>query len=671
MHKARPKDNLSQDVWIFDNPTPGQRERTSEANWVIPLSDGSLLTDPAHSVLLAELQQFVASAFYEPDEGLRMSAGSISGTLNSLGVLASFMADNDLRTVSHFTSEVSWKFVEYVEDHYEDDGFGNGRPRELTHSSAYRLLLPLSQLFSQRKAMAARGVGFVEEAPFDGRSVYDVVVNDLGLPRDGKLLPIPDKVSIPTLSRAFKCISIGAADVLKLQAEFLECYERLPYQQANEAARDLILNFEFAIDSQTGRPWHKRIEPSKREMLDGREVELSIIQGFRRLILEMVTACTICIQGATGIRAHELLSLKSGKSDSNPFPNCIHSRLSADGLMELLFIEGITAKRTIAATEWLIGSRPIGSNSTPAPAMAINVLQDLLEPWRVLGGYKSLLVNFSAARGVPRAKSSISLLTSCSLTYMQKEFAVSACYEHGEMDVEEAVRQGRIIRSHRWRPTFAQFVFRTSPKLLIPLRDHFKHISEAVTDAGYVGNDASLLEDLESERVQETARMLVEISMGKAVGAGSVRHLIDRFGESLAQEMSSLPGDTPYDRAVSFVYQHDIRIWNSSYAACFMNILPQASKCNDMRGLPFSVRSQPDYGLRSPSVCASCKCCWIRTEHRGFWEERLSRNSAISSDERQRSVLGEWSIAARRVNQSSAILRSIDASAKKRSVDVA
>lgn len=229
------------------------------------------------------------------------------------------------------------------------------------------------------------------------------------------------------------------------------------------------------------------------------------------------------------------------------------------------------------------------------------------------------------------------------------------------MSEEQARSEGRKIRAHRWRPTFAHFVFRTSPRLLIPLRDHFKHISEVVTDEGYVGNDAKLLEDLESERVQETARTLLELTLGKQVGAGSVQNLVDRYREELAQSIRVMDGEEDEQKALALVYQHDIRIWNGVYAACFMNFLPHKSKCNEISGIPISVRARPDYGTRSPGVCASCRCCGFLPEHREFWQERLSENESVAAEEARIGHFGaEWSIAAKRAAQSRSILNALD-----------
>lgn len=65
MSAILPRCDYSKHVWVLENPTPGQRERDSTANWHIPLRNGTLLTDPVNAVLLSELQAFVRSALEE------------------------------------------------------------------------------------------------------------------------------------------------------------------------------------------------------------------------------------------------------------------------------------------------------------------------------------------------------------------------------------------------------------------------------------------------------------------------------------------------------------------------------------------------------------------------------------------------------------------------------
>lgn len=369
-------------VWSIPNPTPGQRESVSEANWHIMLPDGSCLTQPCHSRLLVDLQTFMRTALECPDEGIRMAAGSVGASMNALAELASFMVLNGLVSVSELTNAATWEYVQFIEDEYVEGQGDVGRPRELTYSSAYRLLAPLSQIYAQRRQMKSAGVGYIPEPPLDGLSTNEVVVEYLGLSERGKLTPIPDEVAIPTLGRAHRWVTIGAPDVIELQKRVLSCYGNLPKEIANSAARAVIQDFKFTVDPSTGKEWHPPIVIGSRTLLDGREVGLSIIQSFRRLVLEMEAACTVCLQGGMGIRAHELIGFQAGQTATQEFPSIVSTRHSSDGLMDLYFVSGITAKRSIAGTEWLLGMRPVGTKSTPVTVAALQVLQILLEPWR-------------------------------------------------------------------------------------------------------------------------------------------------------------------------------------------------------------------------------------------------------------------------------------------------
>src|SRR5690606_7579821 len=101
------------------------------------------------------------------------------------------------------------------------------------------------------------------------------------------------------------------------------------------------------------------------------------------------------------------------------------------------------------------------------------------------------------------------------------------------------IKQAMQHRAHQWRVSFAQFVFRANPKLTPALRDHYKHINEMYTDVGYIGNVASQLEDLEGERIQATAQLLLGISTGKIIGAGTIAKQAKAYAEHLRRELKT------------------------------------------------------------------------------------------------------------------------------------
>lgn len=647
------------DVWSISNPTPAQREAGSVADWNRTLRNGTKLTDSCNANLLSEFKGFLRSALEDPRDGLRLSPGSVRVTVDALTELASFLVEEGLGSISQITSTVSWEYLDYIEDEYVEGKSHVGRHRELTHSSAYKLLLPLAKLFAQRSAMAELKLEFLPEPPFDGMSIYEVVRDVMGLPNDGKLAPIPDEVAVPVLSRAYRWVSVGANDVIELQRQVLACYGSLPRQQADSLASDVIRDFRFSLDPSTDKEWHPPIAARTRTMIDGRQVALNHLQAFRRLVLEMQAACAICIQGGIGIRAHELLAFQAGRPLDKEIPSIVQTRKSSDGLMELFFVSGITAKREVSKTEWLAGIRPLGASALPPAVKALDVVDVLMRPWRELGSKTEMFVSFSAAKGLPRSASSIGNMLACANTYAQKEFALNALLEAG-LSESDAFSSARRVRGHRWRTTFALFVFRTSPSLLMALRDHFKHVSDAVTEQGYIGNDAGLLDSVESERVQETGRMMLQISMGQVVGVGTLHHLAKKHMEGLKSQIEASEGDTPIEKAVAFVEMADIRIYNGPYSACFMAINPAQSTCNEMSGIPELARLRPDFAQRSPTVCAGCACAWILPEHREFWQRRLVENEELVRKERGSEFFAEYSIAAARVKQSLAIINALD-----------
>jgi hypothetical protein len=650
---------LQGDTWVLENPTPAQREQRDVVSWNIELGTKGRLTDPKHAVLLAELQCFMRVMLTDPDGGARMAVGSVHPSMDSVGELAKFMLDHGATSLASFTSKLSWEYVSYFEEKWEEGGLLVGRPRKATFSSAYRVLNIVRQIYDQRHRMREQGVGYISQAPFSGRTPYDVVTNEIGLQKDGKLKPIPGRVAIATLSEAFKWVTERADDVLALQDFALRAIADLPYAAGNDEIRKFVAEYEFSLDPDTGRPWRPAVTVCTRTTLDGRVVKLSLIQSLRRLILNLVSACTICIQGCTGLRAHELIGLDAAKVKSRL--KCIERRRSSDGLMEMFFVEGISAKRSVAKVQWLFGSRPVGTNYTPAPIRAIETLDCLLAPWRSLGRRNSLLVTFSKGKGLPRQAGSIGRFTASSLTSAQKEFAADALARTTEMSSSEIVLEARAIRAHRWRTTFAHFVFSTSPRMLVPLRDHFKHLSEAYTDTGYIGADASLLEDMEGERVQATAELMLQMSLGRPVGAGSVQHLVDRHRDKLAASIEAMSGATSLEKATALVKSQDIRLWDGAYATCFIGILPSGAKCAEKSRLPISLRLAPNFAMRSPDVCAKCRCCLILPDQRDFWQERLEKNRQIVEENvRLGSALTTTSIAGRRVKQCQSILKVLD-----------
>lgn len=650
-------------VWRMENPTPGQKVREIELDWTFKVGPRCRISDPQSALLLSELQGFMRIALQNRQGGVRMDAGSAANTFVALQELARFMHSEKLQSIAEITSEKSWEFVEYFRNFYTNVKNERGRRRAITHASAWKVLHPLTQIYGLAIDLRNAGHAVLPEAPYSGMSTYAVVNSYLKLERSGPHRPIPDDIAIPVLSNAATLVLIGSEDLLALRDQVLAVAPMTPDAHRRNARfkemRDIIGGYEFALNPRTGKPWHGSIEPRGRSRVDHRGMQrTTYVQGFRRLVQSAVGGCITLISATTGMRSHELIGLDCAESPDGSLA-CLESQVSADGLMEIFFIRGVTAKREIAEHRWTAGLRPLGSNAVPITVAAVRLLVELLRPWREMMGTTQLLVNFRTRLGLPLGPGSVGLFTNDSLTDLQREFAVDALTEAG-LARADALNFCEELQTQRWRTTFAQAVFRTNPQLMPALRDHFRHISELVTDRSYIGSDASLLDDLESERIQETARTLLRMSMGTQIGAGSVQRLLRDHRDELAAAINEMPGDSDMERAVSYVMTNDVRIWRGNYASCLINLMPKASRCN-----PYAAHSPgfatPDYGRRSPSICASCGCGLILPDHKDFWSQRHASNLRIVEEEKKAGLMTRMqSVAAKRVAQSRAILRALD-----------
>lgn len=659
---SHPKFNIepSSSVWRFPYELAGTSTGEVVIDWNFLVDSKSRFTEKKHSELLHEFRAFMEVSITADDAGIRMEVGSIPHAFMGLRELAIFMVARRLKSIRDITSDISWQYVEELEEQYTDVVNVQGRDRKWTHSSAMKVLHPLVQFYTVSRVCKSRKIAGPCEAPFDGRSTYSVVVNSLGLQKNGRLGPIEDAISIPTLSEAQAWIELGADDLVTLVNDVMPMLEQSrsitgPRRiELLGEIRSRIENFEMSTSATTGVPWHDSLQPYERVTEYG-EFELSGLQVLRRRIIEMQSACTTIIQGCTGIRSHELIGLKV-TNETAVGGGIVETRPSTDGLMDVFSLAGISAKRQETQHRWTAGFRPAGTTSLPLVVVAVDVLRRLFSYWRRLSGRNDLILSFSSGKSLPTEASNVGRMYAAKSAIHQREFSAYALVRRKGLATTDAIKLVRALRPQRWRPTFAQFVYRTRPALITQLRHHFRHMSEQITDQGYIGNDPELLADLEGERTMATARMMLEISLGRMVVAGPAATLLKKHANSVAQSIEDVEGTGVTEKAAALVEIADIRIWTGTYASCLINIMPSKSSCNSQAAmLPRAAR--PNFGTRSPGLCATCQCCVILPEHREFWEDRLKANELlVAEEERRGQQLSRGSAAARRAAQSRSIV---------------
>jgi hypothetical protein len=407
-------------VWRTVHTTPGQRASHAQIDWQsIKNRADENLYDHGPGMLLEQFRVFVDTWINEPQGEGPLGPGSMPSVEISLGEIYAWMSSEHLASIGEIDEELSWGLLDWLHANYEivvDGAAVVGRRRQLTHSSAIRIVNVLIKLHEQRGPMRRAGVAVLEERPFGPNSTaLAIVTEEMGLPREGKLQPIPDEIALPVLTAAFEKIGQPADDVIKLQQhaladlEGLVCYENSDdhtgYAEAMAAHNETIMGFNFSARGPSEPPWRGQIEPSvRRTMIDGREVELSPVQQLRRLIITIVEACVVTLQGLTGMRAHELISLEAGELADDGSPRCLRSRRTSDGAYEVFLVDGITAKGRRRGAHWVVGARPLGTTYEPPTVRALRVLGLLLQPWRKLATVQTLLVSFSSARGCRKVR---------------------------------------------------------------------------------------------------------------------------------------------------------------------------------------------------------------------------------------------------------------------------
>ena len=129
---------------------------------------------------------------------------------------------------------------------------------------------------------------------------------------------------------------------------------------------------------------------------------------------------------------------------------------------------------------------------------------------------------------------------------------------------------------------------------------------------------------------------------------GGMAKLVEKYGEDLKKDIDRKGSESPEEKAVEFVVEHDIDIWNVHYGRCFLKLMPQHSACHELKGTPTLLRQKPAIQFRSLETCAGCKCLGVYQEHAPFWRARVAEKTAILEAARK---MGEEKVRELRVEQ--------------------
>lgn len=666
-------------VWAWEPTTPGQKKSATQLNWGMELSDGSRLTDTRHAVRLAWAKKLIALITHAPANGVAPASGSMGGYQQGFNWLLSWMALRGMQTPNELDVEVYLEDLpRYIAERSDEDEIGS--------HTFKRALKIIRYLWSERRLLTKWGVPTLHQDPFREHST-NYYADVLATKAEGWIPPIPDEVAIQLFNKVAWWLGQPAEDVIallgyvedRLAGTEIEVAMgknkkniRKQAEGVGEAARArrqnrFIADFAFSTLPGESQPWHVALDETYES-----EDEKGPHQRIRQLFEAVREACAMSIQGMSGTRISELMGIEAGFDAVSGLPRGVRIEVSASGLYDLFMIRTVLSKTETGLPremDWVLGMRPKGSMDEPLPVRALRLLNRLNEPWRRHATTTRLMLAISGGKNLPVKTTAQGAMRSGNMLLGMKSFIARWVDLSGLPDesrhkikdndlIEWRDSQGRIIKSHMLRKSWAQFMFAVDPSLMPAIQLQFHHLSMAMTDSGYIGSNLSLLNDMESVATQARNLMILETVLGRNPLAGRMGEELEQATQKLAEQVKELPTSDAYKEVVKFCEQVQLPIFFSPHGAC-MPLKTHEMRCQDEAGTSLLLRKQPNARTRQPSLCAGCSCFVLDARHANFWAARYMDNwLAYKRAERSGDVSG-FKVIKERAEQAGKLLTKI------------
>lgn len=640
--------------WYLDFQKVGVRDTKGMFNWAIPMGNGSTLLDPSWDGLLEDCRVLVYSLVHDPRMRSAHQPFTVATVFRTrLRKLLMWMAEFGYDHFGQLDSEASWEFYEYVLISHRE------AKAEVTPQSLQNDLQVLVTIHRHSLTLQDAGVRAMPQAPYDGEAPGKVA-DKAATAANGWIPPLPDEIALKVLDASFRWIGQPMDDVLALVALQQSIAPSTQTKDKSRPMETAFANFSFSVLPGESEPWHRALNASP-------EVGSPMAsRDLRKLVLHAGAACATLVQGTTGMRVSELAALRGGIDTETGIPSCVRIRPSKTGLNELFLVQSQATKiHDGALMEWVIGMRPAGSAYIPPAVRAIQRLNALFSPWRDASSAPQLILNPSGRSTLARTVGNGATIVQIS-KHMKSFVATYGGLEtlpdylktsSGTLDIR-GYKTGEEFRTHQWRKTYALYVLRTDSRMLPAISQHFKHMSMAMTEQGYIGNDPELLDSFDSVRRQRTVAFFLQQASGTTVIAGGMADLVREHRQRLKDVVGDAQGANAYQRMEDWVIQGDVRIWFAEHGKCFMSLTPGSARCHSIAQTDPWLKRQPNYANRNASVCGGCKCFAVDGEHVDFWKERYQRNAEVLAAAGTDRSAG-YKVAQERVRQSESILRTL------------
>ncbi len=391
---------------------------------------------------------------------------------------------------------------------------------------------------------------------------------------------IPTDIALPFILTAIRWVGEYGPDIAAAKdlcdAAYLGADWRDMHKTVRELrARDALRAYTFRNPPEIG----------------GRRLPVTLTrkQDLNKLTKHLIEACYIVVAALTGMRISELLSLEVG---------CLlHESLDDGSGGGLLYVRGTLIKTSGSPDgqpeRWVAGLDGPGNHVRTA----ITLLERLSADFRRRSGERHLFLSVGPqARGLPSTPGGTSI------NERINQFAQAM-----------GTTRPWVFSSHQFRKTFARFVALGDKSGLLALKQHFKHISVAMTDR-YVGVDFDLVDLIASERQDEMARALDSLLASE--------HLAGRMGTHIAARNQRFRGRAGSEVRREYVRmvltETDLTIVPHEYGVCVYQ--EETARCGGKLSR---------VGL---SACASCANFAVAPEHTPFWERHRAAGLRLLDD---------------------------------------
>jgi integrase len=594
--------------WVFAPTSALEQERPIHIRWDFTLSGDRHFTSSSHAELLESARRVIALIRTRSlSMGLAQRATSVRIYFIQLRLLVRWMAQEGLTRFADIDSAALLSYRRTIANRRRRDG---QRIVPTTVERSVRLLMYL------HRYRVEVGDGLTVD-PCPGQSAHALVgTRETAC---GALPHTPDLIAVPLVQGAIEFLETSTIDILCARERYTTAYQQAHRRGFRRNARRCA-----ALRAVRASPFRT----------PNATITLGSLADLGVLIDLLYIACFVVISYLVGPRVSEILALRAG---------CV-SPLETDEPSSTSGIAVIVG--SIFKLETGYHGRPHKWVAPPPAVYAVSVLEALSGPHRQRTGRQELWLRprnrrLGASEWRP---DTVSPLWIPGTGRINQGLARLAAWLALPMHQAKCWK----LSTHQGRKTFARFVALRDRTGLFALAQHLGHRDRTVTDAGYVGTDYALTEDIEAHILEESVsaweHMLSTPELGGRAGAEILAKRPRFRGARMKQDLRSYARLLVEAGLTLGVCDWGFCVYRQEHSAC----LGTASAPNPIR--------------REPSTCSRCRNFVVAAKHKPYWQEQVRRHEALLNEPAlPRQTL---QIARERLTEAITILRSIDSSSK-------